>query len=215
MTARTEPATYDVAAALIEASAGADMLVIGAGASGRILPRVARGSFGPVVAVRRGPADAGGPFAGHVVVGVDGSAAGRAACAFAFRYADEHGFPLAAVHVSGYGEDDYFYDETTLSTHFTVEPAALELLAAEVEPFSLKHPRVHLRRAVLYGTVTEGLVRAAAGAVLLVVGDKRRGSVSRARTGDVPLAVMRRAGCPTAVVPVDRLAVDRLAEESP
>jgi nucleotide-binding universal stress UspA family protein len=198
------------AAELIDASAGMDMLAIGAGASGRIVRRVLRGSFGPVVVVRGGSPGPDGPFAGHVVVGIDGSAAGQAACEFAFKYADEHGFPLAAVHVSGNGEDDYFYDETTLSTHFTVEPAALELLAAAAGPSSRKHPRVQLRRAVLHGTVTDGLVRAAAGAFLLVVGDKRRGSLSRARTGDVPYAVIRRASCPTAVVPVDRRVEESL-----
>jgi nucleotide-binding universal stress UspA family protein len=80
----------------------------------------------------------------------------------------------------------------------------LELLAAGVQPWSLRYPRVRLRRAVLHGTVADGLVRAAAGAFLLVVGDKRRGPVARARAGDVPLAVIRRAHCPTTLVPVFR-----------
>jgi nucleotide-binding universal stress UspA family protein len=189
---------------LIEASAEMDMLVIGPGSSGRIARRVTRRSRGPVVVVRDVTRAPGGPFAGHVVVGVDGSAAARAACEFAFEYADEHGVPLAAAHVSELDDDDYFYDESTLSTHFTVEPAALELLATEVEPWSLKFPRVGLRRAVLHGAVTDGLVEAAAGALLLVVGDKRRGAVSRTSTGDVPRALIHRAGCPTAIVPVSQ-----------
>ena len=200
----------DPAAALIEASAGVDMLVVGAGASGRIASRVARRSYGPVVIVRGAAPAPGGLFTGHVVVGVDDSGAGRAACEFAFGYADERGQPLAAVHVSGRSDDDYFYDETTLSTHFTVEPAALELLAAAVEPWSMKYPRVRLRRAVLHGAVTDRLVRAAAGALLLVVGDKRRGPMSRSRTGDVPRAVLRRASCSTAVVPMDGRSGDPL-----
>jgi nucleotide-binding universal stress UspA family protein len=193
----------EMAAGLIDASTGMDMLVIGAGTSGRIARRVARHSHGPIVVVRDVTRVADGPFAGHVVVGVDGSAAGRAACEFAFGYADEHGVPLAAAYVSDQDDDDYFYDETTLSTHFTVEPAALELLASEVEPWSLKYPRVRVRQAVLHGAVSDGLVGAAAGAHLLVVGDKRRGPVSRTRSGDVPFALIRRAGCPTAIVPVN------------
>lgn len=113
--------------------------------------------------------------------------------------------PVVVVRpVSAHGDDDYFFDDTTLSTHFAVEPTALDLLCAEVEPWSRKYPHVNIRRAVLCGTVVAGLVRAAAGARLLVVGDKRRGVVSRARTGDVPLSVARLAGCPTAVVPLDR-----------
>src|SRR5690349_73019 len=47
----------DVASALIDASAGMDMLVIGAGASSRIVRRVARGSLGPVVVVHGGKPD--------------------------------------------------------------------------------------------------------------------------------------------------------------
>jgi nucleotide-binding universal stress UspA family protein len=189
------------AAALVDASVGVDVLVVGAGRTGRTARRVIRGARCPVVVVRREAPAPGAPFAGHVVVGVDGSAAARAACEFAFDYADEHGVPLAAAHVSAHSDDDYFYDESTLSTHFTTEPAVLELLAAEVEPWSLKYPQVIVRRAVLCGTVVDGLVRAAAGARLLVIGDKRRGAVSRARTGDVPFAVVRRADCPTALVP--------------
>jgi nucleotide-binding universal stress UspA family protein len=169
--------TGDPATALIDTSTGVDMVVVGAGTSGRTTRRVLRHAHCPVVVVR--PVSHGGhaPFAGHVVVGVDGSAAGRAALEFAFTYADEHRLPLAAAHVSAHGDDDYFYDDTTMSMHFAVEPAALELLAAEVEPWSLKYPHVSIRRVVLCGAVIDRLVRAGAGAHLLVVGDKRRGVV--------------------------------------
>jgi nucleotide-binding universal stress UspA family protein len=197
--------TGDAATALIDASAGVEVLVIGAGTSGRTTRRVLRHAHCPVVVVHPVSQGRDATFAGHVVVGVDGSAAGRAALEFAFAYANEHRLPVAAAHVSAHGDDDYFYDDTTMSMHFAVEPAALELLAAEVEPWSLKYPHVSIRRAVLCGAVIDGLVRAGAGAHLLVVGDKRRGMVSRARTGDVPLAVAQRAACPTAIVPLDRL----------
>jgi nucleotide-binding universal stress UspA family protein len=196
--------TGDPATALIDASAGVDLLAVGWGTSGRTTRRVLRGAHCPVVVVRPVEPRPGAPFAGHVVVGLDGSAASNAALEFAFTYAGEHRLPVAATHVSAHGDDDYFFDDTTLSTHFAVEPAALELLGAEVEPWSRKYPHVNIRRAVLCGAVVAGLIRAAAGARLLVIGDKRRGMVSRARTGDVPLSVARLAGCPTAVVPLDR-----------
>ena len=196
--------TGDAATALIDASSGVEVLVIGAGTSGRTTRRVLRHAHCPVVVVHPMSQGRDATFAGHVVVGVDGSAAGRAALEFAFAYANEHRLPVAAAHVSAHGDDDYFYDDTTMSMHFAVEPAALELLAAEVEPWSLKYPHLSIRRVVLCGAVIDGLVRAGAGAHLLVVGDKRRGVVSRARTGDVPLAVAQRAACPTAIVPLDR-----------
>ena len=50
--------------------------------------------------------------------------------------------------------------------------------------------------------VPDALIRAGTGARLLVVGDKRRGVIGRARTGDVPLTVAADAPCPVAVIPL-------------
>ncbi|MEU4428357.1 universal stress protein [Actinoplanes sp. NPDC024001] len=192
-------------ARLADASTGVRLLVIGAGESGRTVRRVLRHAHCPVVVVRPDALSVGSPLlAGHVVIGVDGTDAGRAAMEFAFTYAAKHHLPLAAVHVSEATRDDYFYDDTTLSTHFTVEPADLELLAAETEPWASKCPAVPVRRVVLHGSVVDALIRAGAGARLLVVGDKRRGVIGRARTGDVPLTVATEAPCPVAVVPLDQ-----------
>ncbi|GAB2584251.1 hypothetical protein Aab01nite_54400 [Paractinoplanes abujensis] len=117
---------------------------------------------------------------------MDGSPAGRAAVEFAFAYAAEHELPLAAADTSAAEQDDYFNDDVTLSTHLTVEPAALELLAAETELWNLKYPDVTARRAVLHGPV-----------------DKRRGVIGSARTGDVPLTVATEAAWPVAVIPAE------------
>jgi nucleotide-binding universal stress UspA family protein len=189
---------------LVDASAGAGLLVIGAGEDGHTVRRVLRHAHCPVVVIRPATAAQGAPLSGHVVVGVDGSTAARAAMEFAFAYAAQHHLPLAAVHVSAENRDDYFCDDTTLSTYFATEPAALGLLAVEVEPWARKYPEVPIRRAVLCGSVPDGLIRAAAGARLLVVGDKRRGVIGRARTGDVPLTVAADAPGPVAVVPLDQ-----------
>jgi nucleotide-binding universal stress UspA family protein len=189
---------------LVDASVGVLLLVIGAGEGGRTVRRVLRHAHCPVVVVRPDEAVRPGPFAGHVVAGVDGSPAGRRAMEFAFTYAAKHGLPLAAVHVSERSRDDYFYDDVTLSVHFAVEPAALELLAEETEPWAVKYPAVPIRRAVLHGSVADALIRAGGGARLLVVGDRRRGVIGRARTGDVPLTVAADAPCPVAVVPLDQ-----------
>ncbi|WP_199509730.1 universal stress protein [Nucisporomicrobium flavum] len=196
----------DPATALVGASADARLLAIGAGGTGRTARRVLRHAHCPVVVIRpQAPPDPRAPLAGHVVVGVDGSPAGRTALEFGFAQADEHHVPLAAVHVSEASHDDYFYDDVTLSTHFAVEPAALDLLATETEPLAADHPAVPVRRAVLHGTVADALIRAGSGARLLVVGDKRRGVVGRVRTGDVPGVVAAGAHCPVAVVPLHQL----------
>jgi hypothetical protein len=41
---------------------------------------------------------------------------------------------VAAVHVSAHRDDDFWYDDAMLCTHFLTVPADLELLASEVGP---------------------------------------------------------------------------------
>jgi nucleotide-binding universal stress UspA family protein len=84
------------------------------------------------------------------------------------------------------------------------------MLAAATEPWALKCPTIPIRRAVVHGSVVDALLRAGAGAELLVVGDKRRGVLGRTRTGDVPLTVATGAPCPVAVVPMDQQEPARL-----
>jgi nucleotide-binding universal stress UspA family protein len=170
---------------LVDASAAVRLLVIGDGEGGTTVRRVLRHAHCPVVVARPVTPAAEAPFAGHVVVGVDGSAAGRAALEMAFAYAEDHRLPVAAVHVSA-GRDT-------------------DLAAAEVAPWAEKFPAVAVRHAVLTGSVSEQLIGAAVGARLLVIGDKRRGVIGRARTGDVPMTVGTEAPAPVAVVPVDQL----------
>jgi nucleotide-binding universal stress UspA family protein len=141
--------------------------------------------------VRGTPGGRGATFADHVVVGVDGAGAGRNALEFAFAYADLHQPPVATTYVSARG-------------HEGLDSAAADRLRDEVSPWSRKYPQTLVRRAVLRGRVTDGLVRAGLGAHLLVVGDRHRGPLSRARTGDVPSSVAHNADCPVAVVPIER-----------
>jgi nucleotide-binding universal stress UspA family protein len=121
----------------------------------------------------------GRAFSGHIVVGVDGSVPARGALGFGFTYAAEHRRPLVAVNVTPHGEHDLWVDDVLLETHLTAEPAALELLAVEVERWRHKCPDVSVKRAVLVGRPVAGLLRAADGAAALVVGGGRRGAVSR------------------------------------
>ncbi|GAB1640348.1 universal stress protein [Krasilnikovia sp. MM14-A1259] len=200
----------DPGTALTGASAGADLLVIASGGSGHTIRRIVHHARCPVIVVRPVSAGRGAPLAGHVVVGVDGSDAGRAALEFAFTYADDHRLPVAAAHVSARISDDYYSDEITRPAHARGEPAALEWLDAEMQPWMLKYPQARVRQAVLNGRVADGLRRAGRGAHLLVVGDKHRGLLSRTRTGDVPATVAQRAGCPVAVVPLARREGEKL-----
>ena len=191
--------TGEPGTALAEASAGADLLVIGADHAGTTAQRIVRLAHCPVVLVTPLPAGQE-TFPGTIVVGLDRDAAGWVALDFAFSYADEHHLPLTVAYVDPECSGDYLYDEATPSARVPVEPAARELLSAAIQPRQIRHPQVRARRAVLRGRVTDDLVRAGAGARLLVVGDRHRPAT---HSGDAPLALAERARCPVAVVPYD------------
>jgi nucleotide-binding universal stress UspA family protein len=178
--------------ALAAAAEGADLLVIASGGHGNTVREVVRHAHVPVVVARGTPGGLGATFADHVVVGVDGAASGRTELGFAFAYADLHGLPVAAVHISSPGRQG-------------LDGVATDRLRAEIEPWSRRYPQTRVRLCVSAGAVTDGLVRAGVGAHLLVIGDRHRGVLGRARTGDVPLSVARSADCPVAVVPIERL----------
>jgi len=177
--------------ALAAAAAQADLLVIGSGGHGNTVREVVRHARVPVVIARGVPGGRGATFADHVVVGLDTAASGRAALDFAFAYADLHGLPIAAAHISSSGRTG-------------LDPAAADRLRTEIEPWAQKYPATRVRRTVSRGRITDELVRAGIGAHLLVIGDRHRGAVGRARTGDVPFSVARQADCPVAVVPIER-----------
>lgn len=164
------------AALLLDVARTANLVVIGPPTRTDLIGRmrtahrvVAHAAI-PVVVARPGSGRTHGPFAGHVVAGVDGSAGSRAAIEFAFDEASRHRRPLAAVHVTNENREDFWFDDAMLSTHFPSEPAGLDLLAAEIEPWTHKYPDVDVKRAVFAGRPLDGLLRAGVGAPLLVLG---------------------------------------------
>lgn len=197
---------------LVHAAANADLLVIGtdgvhdprgAGATTR---HVAHHATCPVVVVRAAGSDGPAPFSGHVVVGVERHQATDRAVELAFGFADRYGCPLAAVHVAAHHDDDYWYDDETLSTHFVAEPAGLDLLAAAVEPWHHRYPHVPVKRAVLGGPIVDGLLRAGSGARLLVLGQGAHGPIRHALFGDVNVGVLDAARCAVVVTPAEALS---------
>ncbi|WP_433088269.1 universal stress protein [Dactylosporangium sp. CA-052675] len=196
----------DVPAALLELSGRVDLLVLGGHDVTRRHHRarggqVAAGARCPVVIVRPRPEHGIAPFAGHVVIGVDGSPGSRAAIRFGFGHAHRHHLPVAAVHVEDRWPGDFWFDEERLETHFAVEPAALEMLAREVAPFAAGHPRVAVKRAVFGGEAIAGLRHAATGAALLVLGRHDRRPPESPRLGPASLAFTEHAECTVAIVP--------------
>jgi nucleotide-binding universal stress UspA family protein len=183
--------------ALLLTSAHADLMVLAAG--GRTTHQVATHAHCPAVVVRPDTSTRHGPFAGHVVVGVDGSRPARTALEFAMAYAAKHRWPLAAVHVDPHRDNDTWSDDEMLQTHLTAEPTGLTMLAAEVEPWSHEYPAVAVKHAVYTGRPLSSLLQAATGARLLVVGHRGHGLVARAVLGSVAYGVIDHATGPTAV----------------
>lgn len=192
---------------LSRAAAGAELLVIGGAGfddrpgAGATTRHVAHHAPCPVVVVHAIDTVEAAPFAGHVVVGVDHDRSDSHAVELAFRFADRYRCPLAVVHVASHHDDDYWFDDTTLSTHFVAEPADLELLALAVELWQYRYPHVPVKRAVLGGPVVDGLLRAGARSRLLVLGHGAHGPIRHALLGDVNIGVLDGARCAVAVTP--------------
>jgi nucleotide-binding universal stress UspA family protein len=180
--------------------AGVDVVGTAAGAGsgtqlvGTIAVRLAtEGRSSAVVARPPAPAPAAqpqqGPFAGHVVVGVDGSGPSRGALAYAFAHAAAHRRPLVAVHVTTGSAADYWLDDSLLDTAVSDEPGAFTLLEDEVGPFADRY-RVRARTIVHRGRPLAVLSRLSRGADLLVVGVHGRPASAKARLGSTARGVL-------------------------
>ncbi|MEV0135950.1 universal stress protein [Dactylosporangium sp. NPDC050688] len=198
----------DLVPVLLALSGRADLLVVGSRNKAdplhrSVASRLAAQAHCPVVIVRPILGHEAAPFAGHVVVGVDGTPASSAAVRLAFAYAERHGRSVTAVHVDDRRPGDFWFDDRFLETHFTVEPPGLDLLARAVEPVAARYPRVPVQRAVYGGDPVAGLRRAAAAATLLVLGRHGNRRPAPMRLGSTSQAFASRAACVVAVVPDD------------
>jgi nucleotide-binding universal stress UspA family protein len=193
---RADLAAGSAAQVLCERSQGAEMVVLGSRGHGQ-LPGLRLGSVswqvaghasGPAVVVR-GAWRPANRAPGPVVLGADGSLAGRAAITFAFEEAALRDVPLVTVcaltdtlgRLGGSRQVEEDYDH------------ALAVAAKE-------HPEVSVVRQVLPGSPRAALLSAAADAQLLVVGARGRGGFDEMSLGSIAQAVLIYAPGPVAVV---------------
>jgi nucleotide-binding universal stress UspA family protein len=175
-------------AALLHASAGAAMLVVG---DGHLASRVCLPVDCPAVEIAARAdccvmvaRDADEPR-GPVLVGIDGTPGGDQALGFAFDTAAQHDTELVIIHVT------------------EVEPASAEpgpaQPAAGVNQWRQKYPGVVARQQEMRGDPAGVLADESQRAELLVVG-ARGERPSQAALGPVSLGVLHHAPCPVVVV---------------
>jgi nucleotide-binding universal stress UspA family protein len=138
----------------------------------------------------------------EVAVGVDGSAVGEAALAFAFEEAALRKARLRAIHVwsdarsAGSGEmTPLVYDPEI------VVAEQLRRLGEQLAIWREKHPEVQVVSEVVHGRAVRILGGASARADLLVVGTRGHGGFAGLLLGSVSHGLLHHAHCPVAVVP--------------
>lgn len=151
----------------------------------------------PVIVVRAATEHATEKAEGGILVGVDGSPCAQAALEWAFERAVALDAPLTVVEAW-----------TPPSTRFV--PAGLDLgtiartihieLDDLVGNWRQKFPQVRVATEVHTGGAAAHLVAASAGARLVVVGSRGRGTVAGALLGSVSQELIHHAHCPVAIV---------------
>ncbi|MBP2471817.1 nucleotide-binding universal stress UspA family protein [Crossiella equi] len=148
----------------------------------------------------------------RIVVGVDGTEAGRRALAWALGEARAHQAVLEVVHAWSF---DAMTDLAFTSSEHQHE-ASVGLLAAELAEVTrgqtdLPPIVTHSRQGAPAGV----LVKAAEDALLLVVGAHKGGLFREVLLGSVSGACVRHSRGPVVVVPPERVRVPERAEGAP
>ncbi len=138
------------------------------------------------------------PQGGLIVVGVDGSAASKAALSWALRQAELSGSSLEVVAAWGLpvyvGDADLWPIDVDLESLVTRQ---LQLVLEEVVPVDSTVP---LQALVCQAPPAVALIEAAEGAELLVVGSRGHSELAEMLLGSVSLHCVARAPCPVVVV---------------
>lgn len=200
--------------ALIEASRTAGLLVVGTHGrdrlrnlvTGSVAETVAAHARCPVVIVRGDGVTVPGP-AHAVVVGVDGSAASRAAVEYAAATANECGAPL--VVVSAWNDVARYSRWVSVDTRVVIDrdglliterKAARAVLEATVAAVRARYPEISLIPTLVEGAPAAALLRAGTDAALVVVGTRGHGVAAGLLLGSVGQAVVHASRRPVAVV---------------
>lgn len=213
LSAQTHLVYGPAAAALIERSASALMVVIGSRGHGEFTgalvgsvgTAVAAHALCPTVVVKDLPPSDLPSLDGPIVVGVDCTAHSSPAIGWAFDEASRRQTDLVAVHAWSDA------DLSTIAAFAGAYPGPLDIeldetaaLAESLAGYQEEYPDVHVRRVVVRDNPARELVRAAQGAQMIVTGSRGRGGFAALLLGSTSRAVIHRAHLPVVVVPTGR-----------
>lgn len=203
----------DADTALLSAAAQSRMLVLGSRGLtpvesfflGDTSMKVVARAEGPVVLVRADineePVSA--PHERGVVVGLGLHGSCDRVLEFAFDAAAVRGAPLHVVHGRSLPVQAYVPWGTDPDVTKKITEDALKGLGEALRPWREKYPGVQAAGSVRLESPAPAVVRAAAGADLLVVGRRMQRPALGPRLGNVAHAAVHHAACPVAVVPHD------------
>jgi nucleotide-binding universal stress UspA family protein len=195
--------------ALVDASDGAALTVVGSRGSGRAR-EVLLGSVALYVAAHGRSPVAVVPYdrderQGPVLVGVDGRADSEAAVGLAFDEASVRGVELvAAMALDSWAGRGSAHRSITVDATESQEGRAV--ISEQLAGWAEKYPDVRVRQYVVRGSAEECLLGYAGHAPLvqqpqlIVVGSRGRGGLAGVVLGSTSHAVIARAVCPVVVV---------------
>jgi nucleotide-binding universal stress UspA family protein len=133
----------------------------------------------------------------RIVVGMDGSAASKAALAWAIRQARLTGAVVVAVTAWAF-PDGYGFPMITPPIDW--EKVATRVVTAAISEVGAGTSDVMIRYEVVKGNAARSLLAASAGADLLVVGNRGYSGFVAALLGSTSQHCVHHAGCPVVVV---------------
>ena len=196
------------APALLDASKGADLLVVGARGLGRVrsllLGSVSQQCLHhatiPVAVVRDGIEQSDERIA-RIVVGIDGSDTAGSALEWALEAGRLHHATVDVVHAweVPYGAGQRFVAAAFDSS--PLEDAARRTLDAAVESADTSGLPAPVTRTLAVGSATASILQAAENADLVVIGSRGLGGFKGLVLGSVSYHVVHQATCPVVVLP--------------
>lgn len=202
----TERVVSSPAAALVEQSKTAEMIVVGSrGQSmwrrtvlGSVSTAAVHHAHCPVAVIPDDLTSRQQPTHRPVLVGIDGSPASELAIAIAFDEASWRGATLLALHA--FNDADLSHIPSTEKwSEQTVQAAANKTLAQRLAGWQERYPDVTVDRLVVWDQPARHLLDSSQSAQLVVVGSRGRGGFAGMLLGSVSTAVVHEARAPVIV----------------